>query len=164
MEHAVAVLEAYCRRRGWMVEWADEATLVMSIDVEHGRLFCTVAVDDRRLVVESLYSFVVPPSRRILAAEFAARANRRIEVGALAVDLDDGEVGCKTGVAIAGERWDLALAGSLMEEHLQMADRWLPGVAALCYADLTPRAALELCMRTSVAEVMERASALLDRE
>jgi hypothetical protein len=138
--------------------------VVAPVDVAHGTLLCEAHADESRLIIKSLYPFTVPVSERLLLAEFVARANRRIGLGTLTVDLDDGEIEFKTAMALGGDGWDSAVVGSIMEQQFHAADRWLPGVAATCFADFSPRAALELCIRTSAARIIERASELLDRE
>jgi hypothetical protein len=145
-DQLLQALEAYCAERGWTSERIDDRAMAIPIDAEHGRLLCMVEVKASCWVCESLYAISVPRAKRPLAAELAARANLRTDVGALSVELDDGEIGFRTGLPFPHGRPDPAVIGELLEQHLDAADRWLPAVAAVVCLDYTPRAAIGQCV------------------
>lgn len=164
-EQGIAVVEAYFHQSGWTFERVDQSAVVAPIDTERGRLMCIASVNDQRFLCESRYSFVVPQMKRMLVAEFATRANCQIEEGSISMNLDDGDVGVRTSFALGGCDWNPAVVGSVMRHHLEIADRWLPGVAVVCFADISPQRALRLCTTTTpVSEVIDQASKLLDHE
>lgn len=162
MEHWIKVMATYFRQAGWTFDQVSESALGMSVEVSNGHLLCTAEASERSFIVYSLYPFTVPRSKRMLVAEFIVRANYRTELGALDLDLDDGEVGFKSGIAIEGSQLSPTLIASAMQLHLSTADRWFAGVAAVCFTDVTPRIALQHCIdRFSIPQVVEFGNDLL---
>lgn len=145
-DRSIAAVEAYFHQQGWTYEHVERTALVAPVETAQGRLLCIVDVQAQRLLFESLYSFIIPQSRRMLVAEFAVRANRRIDAGALTVDVDDGDVGLRTGIALGVFEWDARLVGHVVQRHLDTSDRLLPGIVAVCFTNATPRQALDACL------------------
>jgi hypothetical protein len=165
----IAVVAAYMAQHGWRaLEWGDGATLVVPIDLPNGRVRCLANVTHQRFLFHSFYPFTAPTAKRMLVAEFVVRANYHIADsvdGVLDFDLSDGEIGFKTRVTCEGSAPSPTLVATVVRAHLDMADRLLPGVAAVCFTDIMPRAAVEQCVRiNSLAAVAARANQLLEAE
>lgn len=146
---------SYFRLMGWAFDPIDKSTLFVPRSVSSGSLQCFAHVYDRALLFESLYPFSVPPSKLMLVAEFVTRANWHTPFGTLQLDFDDGEVMVKTALVISTASLSLPLVEAVVHPNLAAADRWFRGLAAVCFADVSPRIAVEQCVRTvSVHDMM----------
>jgi hypothetical protein len=155
----LGIAATYCSQRGWRFEQADEHSLIFGVEEANGDLLCVAEVSGERFILRAIYPFIVPRQKRGVMGLFVARANYRTEIGQLDFDETEGEIGLKTGVA--GDILALGLSGFAIvaERHLRTANQWLPGVAAICFNDMSPAAALRLGEETySLADTMRQAN------
>jgi hypothetical protein len=156
-----AIIE-YLRHMQWPFEPMDEQTIVLTKQTPNGALECLARLEERFFTFHSLYPFLVPEGKRMLLAQFVSLANHRTPIGHLDLDLDGGEIGFHTGIAVARDHLTPALVKAVVEANVVTADRWLAGVASACFTDIGPQAAVEQCVAVlSIAEIVALASELL---
>lgn len=158
-------ITVYFRQRKWQFERIDERAFTLTRPTPNGEVACLAHLGDHFFAFHSIYPFFVPAAKRLRAAQFASLANCRTPIGTLELDLFSGELGCKTGLAIESRKLSLMLVAAIVEPNLQVADRWLPGAAAVCFSDVGPQAAIDQCSGVfAVAEIVARACELLDAD
>jgi hypothetical protein len=159
MNASLRVVADYCDERDWPFDVVSEHALMFRMDLPEAELVCTVDATARQLVFLTYYPIAVPALKRHPMAEFVARANDPAEVGNLTLDLDDGVVAYRSSLALDVSAFGSALVSSVIERHLEAAPLWLPGIAGVCYLDMSPWAALAHCGGPwSVDEVMQQAN------
>jgi hypothetical protein len=97
------------------------------------------------LVFSSFCPILVPSDRRPAVAEYLMRANWGMALGCFEMDYGDGEIRFKTSVAIKDQPLTAASARQVVYTNFAMMDRYLPGIFALLYGDVTPEQALTAC-------------------
>lgn len=85
----------------------------------------TTVEEHDQLLVYSDMPVEVPPPRRPGLAVWAARANRGLPVGNFEVDLDTGDVWCKTSLDHEGDELSDALLDNLLFTNFSLVDRYL---------------------------------------
>ncbi len=86
--------------------------------------------------------FSVPQAHRIAVAEVLVRANYDLNNGALGMDMQDGELRCKTGVDAKDGAISVAMINEMVDLGTTILDQYLPAIAAVVYAGLTPEQAI----------------------
>ncbi|MCB9529439.1 MAG: YbjN domain-containing protein [bacterium] len=84
----------------------------------------------------------VPEAQRGAVGEYLHRANYGMIIGNFEMDFSDGEVRYKTSLDVEGDRLTVALVRQLVIANVMMMDRYLPGLMAVTYGDVTPAAAI----------------------
>ncbi len=150
----LGTLEQFLRDDGWPLaeEDAGDRALAMAVEGNNGRWLCVAQVPpDRDLVLfTSVIPAFVPPERRPRMAEFVARANFGMLLGAFELELDDGEVRFCTSVDFTGvDPAPLAASGVLAGMIRQVVyvnvanvDRYLPALMTVLYGDADPAEAV----------------------
>jgi hypothetical protein len=124
----------------------DPAVLCAPFVLGSGRLMllCHCQEEAQRLIVQAVFPFQVPVARRAAMAEFMARVNYEIAVGAFEMDYNDGEVSFRAGVDVSGDRLTPALVRNVVGCSLMTSDHFFAGLAALAVGGLPPTMALDL--------------------
>jgi hypothetical protein len=163
MEPDLDPLAAYCFLQGWSIEIVGDHTLVIERPGSRANLICTAALPPGYFVLRSRCPVAVAHSKRMLAAEFATRVNRRLAFGALYLDLATGEIGMRTVIPVEEGHLCRALIDRVVRLHYAAVDQWFPGVAAVCFGDVAPLAAIDQCDDScSIEDALDFASRLLD--
>ncbi|HEV2237764.1 MAG TPA: hypothetical protein VGR57_13985 [Ktedonobacterales bacterium] len=159
MNASLQVVAEYCDERGWPYDAVSEHALMSRLNLPEAELVCTADATARQFVFLTYYPITVPELKRHLMAEFVARANDPAEAGNLTLDLEDGVIAYRSSVALDVSAFGVALVSSVIERHLEAAPLWLPGIAGVCYLDMSPLAALAHCDAPwPVDEVMRQAN------
>ena len=138
-------------------------------DEEHKSAFfsigCDAATYDVVLLVthddEVFQVYVVLPvgsgneKLRPLMAEFVARANHRLALGAFDLDMDDGRVRYHVGHVIGEGGLANETINRLIGASLNTADRYFPALAQVLFAGHTPADAVYLAELDLHAEAVE---------
>ena len=83
------------------------------------------------------------PEKRTAVAEFITRANYGMRVGNFEMDFNDGEVRFKISVDVDNHELTQALVSNHVYANVWTMDRYLPGLFAVVYSDISPLEALE---------------------
>jgi hypothetical protein len=86
--------------------------------------------------------FNVPQAHRCAVAEVLVRANYDLNNGALGMDMQDGEIRCKTGVDAKDGAISVTMINEMVELGTTILDQYLPAIAAVVYAGQTPEQAI----------------------
>lgn len=167
MERELDVLAAHCREQGWTFEQVDDALLIIPVEVQYGQLLCTAETTGGALTLRAEYPFLVPLHKRLLMAEFAARANQHRQQGMIELDLDGGLIAYRTTIPtpVVTDHDDRGRVALLLTKHLEQTDRWFPGVGTIAFTDVKPSAAVRSCMFSmSPEQAIAFANQLFDSE
>jgi hypothetical protein len=83
-----------------------------------------------------------PPDRRQAITEFLTRANSGLLIGNFEINLDDGEICYKTSLDVSDAELSPALVKNVVYMNVLMMDRYLPGIMAVLYGEVSPAEAL----------------------
>jgi hypothetical protein len=83
-----------------------------------------------------------PADKRSAMAEFLPRANYGLTIGNFEMDFDSGEIHYKTGIDVEGDRLSTALVRQLVYANVAIVDRYLPGIMAVIYGNVSPMEAI----------------------
>ena len=128
------VLEAFSVQ-GWAYREVEGREVVESaFEAHHGKVSLHVqAYSPAGLVsVVAQCSVLVPPSHRAVAAQLLMRANESLNLGALELLWDRGEVVFRVGNLFAAPRGDAKVIAALVHAAIAEIDRITPCVAEVC--------------------------------
>ena len=131
---------------GWPCQADGESTLQTSCQGENGRWFCHASAreDPALFVMYSMFPVTIPEAKRMRVAEYLMRANYGLVIGNFELDLDGGELRFRTSLDIEDAAFASELLKPLVYTNVRMMDRYLPGLMAVLYDEITPKAALSL--------------------
>jgi hypothetical protein len=92
-----------------------------------------------------------PEGKRTAMAEFLTRANYGLVIGNFEMDLDDGEIRYKTSLDVRDDDLSVSLVRNAVYMNVLMMDRYLPGIMAVLYGDVSPSEAIVQVEREGVA-------------
>ena len=96
----------------------------------------------RSIVLRSWRNETVPPARRAVMSELAARLGAKLLLDACEIDPDQGTVWLQTPLALDDDpRTDFVRAA--VERHLALVRRWAGAIDLVAAGKLAPRAAIE---------------------
>lgn len=85
----------------------------------------------QRFLFYSIGPLDIPSLNRSAIAEFLTRANYGMEIGNFELDIDSGEIRCKTSLDVTGDRITPALIKQLVYTNVLTLDQYLPGIQAI---------------------------------
>lgn len=95
-----------------------------------------------QFVFYSVLPASAPANKRAAAAEFITRANYGMVIGNFEMNYEDGEIRYKTSLDIEGDELSFALIKQAVYANVATVDRYLPGLMAVIFADVTPADAI----------------------
>jgi hypothetical protein len=98
--------------------------------------------DDQQFIFYSLAPLQVPAKKRWLALEYIIRAGYNLPIGGFEMDLDELLVRYKTSIDVEGDRLSYPLFRAVVYSNLAVMERYLPGLQAVAFEEVTPRDAL----------------------
>jgi hypothetical protein len=112
---------------------------------ENGRFLCFARIDEETgvLAFYSLCPVEVPPERMAAALELVARFNHGHLLGNLELDVDTGELRCKTSIDVEGETLTPGLVAHVVYANVATLDRALPAITAVVVKGTPVRDALK---------------------
>ena len=111
---------------------------------EHGTWVCYARVEEenQRVQFHSLMGLNIPIPYRGAVLEYLMRVNYRLPVGNFEMDLDTGDVRCKTSLETPEGELSVAMVRALAYANVRAMDHFFPGVIAVMHSGLSPEAAL----------------------
>lgn len=117
----------------------------LGMALENGRCdtFIDLRTDTHTILIFVVNPNFVPANRRTLVSEFLTRANYGIILGNFEMDFTDGEIRYKTSYAF-DDTFPTSKEVFLRNLYTSFntMDRYLPGIMAVMYANLTPSHAI----------------------
>jgi hypothetical protein len=145
METLLDVMVKFFNQENWpFTRLNGKDVLRLGFQGKNGSWFCYAQAREEQKIIlfHSVCPVNVPEDKRSLVAEFLIRSNYGMLVGNFELDYTDGEVRFKTGVDVEGTELTIALVHNLVYVNVLMMDRYLPGIMAVLYGDLTPEGAV----------------------
>jgi len=129
----------------WPVQLVDgEQALRTALRGESGQWSCyaRVRAEHDQFCFYSVCSINVPENQRSAVGEFLHRANYGMIIGNFELDFSDGEIRYKTSLDVEGDRMSVALCRQLVLANVMMMDRYMPGIMAVTFGNVSPAAAV----------------------
>jgi hypothetical protein len=145
---ALQGIAAFFTEDGWSYEQMPERPILrLPFQGKGGRWNCYAQVRVTRDVEQVLFYSVlplnVPDSKLAAIAEFITRANYGMALGNFELDFNDGEVRYKTSVDVTETEITSDLLRPLVYTNVLMMDKYMSGLMAVVYADMSPAEAVK---------------------
>ncbi len=98
--------------------------------------------DDQEFVFYSVAPMQVTVKKRWLALEYITRANYNLPMGAFEMELDELMIRFKTSIDVENDRLSQALFRGVVYSNLAVMERYLPGLQAVVFEEVSPRDAI----------------------
>lgn len=138
----------FLTRDSWLFEQLpDRPILRMPFQGKSGRWTCYAQIRVTREVEQLLFYSVlpinIPEDKRLAVAEFITRANYGMALGNFELDFSDGEVRYKTSLDATDSDLSTELIRPVIYTNVLMMDKYMPGLMAVIYADMSPAEAVK---------------------
>ena len=145
---ALQAVSAFFTEDGWSFEQMPERPILrLPFQGKGGRWNCYAQIRVTRDVEQILFYSVLPlnvPDDKLGAiAEFITRANYGMALGNFELDFNDGEVRYKTSVDVTDAEITNNLLRPLIYTNVLMMDKYMSGLMAVVYADMSPAEAVK---------------------
>ncbi len=145
---AMQAVAAFFTEDGWSFEQMPERPILrLPFQGKGGRWNCYAQIRVTRDVEQILFYSVlplnVPADKRSAIAEFITRANYGMALGNFELDFNDGEVRYKTSVDVTDAEITGSLLRPLIYTNVLMMDKYMSGLMAVVYADMSPAEAVK---------------------
>ena len=130
---------------GWSFSRIEEQpALQMGFQGDNGSWLCTAEAREEygQFIFYSVCPVHAPEEKRLALAEFLTAVNYGLIIGNFEMDLDDGEIRYKTSIDVGGDELSVPLVKNAVYMNVLMMDRYLPGIMAVLYGDVSPAAAI----------------------
>jgi hypothetical protein len=149
-----AVIKCFEEER-WKYLWvktAGETRLFTQIPRKNGDFLCMSRIREEKheLVFYIYYQGNVPASKRQEAATFFTQVNDGLTIGNFEMNLENGEVRFRTGVAVIDRALTSAEIDHLVLSGLATAEHYLPGFIAIIRTDKPAKGAQALVAGTTL--------------
>lgn len=144
---ALQAVAAFFTEDGWSFEQMPERPILrLPFQGKGGRWNCYAQIRVTRDVEQILFYSVLPlnvPADKLSAiAEFITRANYGMALGNFELDFNDGEVRYKTSLDVTAAEITGNLLRPLIYTNVLMMDKYMAGLMAVVYADMSPAEAV----------------------
>lgn len=146
MSELFETLKSFFFNDEWFyVEVDDRPLLRLNHWGENGRFSCQAEINEDQQIFYfySYFPVNVPPEKRADVAELITRANYGMRVGNFEMDYEDGEVRFKTSVDVENVEMSQALVSNHVYANVWTMDRYMPGLFAVIYGNISPQDAAE---------------------
>ncbi len=145
MDTHLDTLASYGFQHHWKFEVMDNASLMVPIRLSQGEVLCIARLHPDIFEFRSLFPFRVPESKQMLMMDFVSRINCHALVATMYFDRANGEIGVEAATPVATGWLCPAVIDPIVRINLAAVECWLPGVAAVCYSDVSPNTAIAMC-------------------
>ena len=101
-----------------------------------------VLEDTRRVLALSVLPLNVPEERRGAMCETLNRANFGLVVGNFELDMDSGEVRCRTAVDLEGAVLSPSLLRHVLQANVEITDTYHPAIMRVAFGEQAPAEAV----------------------
>lgn len=143
MARLITALETFLKNDDWNYT-NDNNVIKLKVNGKNGTYQGCFIVEEQRVRFYFLIPFNVPADKRLAVSEYICRANYGLPVGNLEMDMNDGEVRCKTSLL-----WSESYLPSeemfheMIYLNLAVLERYFPGINAVIYGGIKPAKAVE---------------------
>ena len=135
------IVTAFFAAEDWPVYKREGTTdLQLAFQGDNSQWSCYVQVNEARqeFLFYSLSPVTAPVDKRLIMSEFLTRANYGLTIGNFEMDFDSGEIHYKTSLDVEGDRLSTPLVRQLVYANVMIMDRYLPGIMAVIYGNVSP--------------------------
>ncbi len=139
------VVEEYLIEIGWKFEKDDDSDVIKTgVNAKNAsfRLIIYSLEEKDLLTIYVAQDNNVPENKRILLAEFIARANYGLNLGNFDIDMEDGELGYKVSADLEGGTLSTDMVGNMVGAGVSTMDQYYPGLMAVLFSNATPEEAI----------------------
>jgi hypothetical protein len=139
------VVKAFFEQDQWMYTQMQGRTILrVGFQGKNGRWDCLARTRERleQIVFYSIAPVKAPEDVRPEIAEYLTRANYNLIIGNFEIDLDDGEIRCKTSLDIEGGELRPKMVENLIYANVTQMDRYFKGVLMIIYGDASATQAM----------------------
>lgn len=113
--------------------------------LNHTCVTCTIHVDEesRYLSCSTRSGIIVAEDKFEAAAEYVARANYGLGIGAFQIDYEDGDFCLRTSLYAGASELSPQMIRHLLRKNVNSYDFFHPGIVDVLYRDVAPARALE---------------------
>jgi len=145
--HPIAqAIEALFNRENWKIQKRDERSYTFGFRGDNNRydFFAVIGEEYNTLCVYAILPMQAPSNKLTEIAEFLHRANYGLILGNFEIDFSDGEIRFKVSIDFEDERPNPDQINTMIDCALAMADRYVPGIGAVVFANQSPESAIEM--------------------
>jgi hypothetical protein len=139
------VLIDFFSEESWaFTELVGQTTLKLTFSGDNGEwdFYAQANEDYNECGFYSVYPEKIPEQSRLAVAEYLTRANYGMPVGNFEMDLDTGEVRCKTSIDLGSERLTDSLMQRLLKVNVSLMDQYFLGIKRIIHENLSPTKAI----------------------
>lgn len=145
---ALQIVAAFFTEDGWSFEQMPERPILrLPFQGKGGRWNCYAQIrvthDVEQILFYSVLPLNVPDDKLSAIAEFITRANYGMALGNFELDFNDGEVRYKTSIDVTDTEITSSLLRPLIYTNVLMMDKYMSGLMAVVYADMSPAEAVK---------------------
>lgn len=130
---------AFFKDDNWNYEaHPDRPVLRLPFVGKNGRWMCFAQERNNQLLFYSVAGVNAPEEKRQAISEFITRANYGMAIGNFELDFNDGEIRYKTSLDVDDGPLTNTLIKPAVYVNCLMMDKYLPGIMAVLYADVSP--------------------------
>ncbi len=141
----IDVVEDYLIEIGWKFEKEEDSDVIKTgVNAKNAafRLIIYSMEDKDLLTVYVAQDNNVPDKKRLVVAEFIARANYGLNLGNFDLDMEDGELGYKVSIDLEGGQLSTDMVGNMVGAGVSTMDQYYPGLMAVLFSNTTPEEAI----------------------
>ncbi len=145
MGELIDIVEEYLVEIGWKFEKDEDSDIIKTgVNAKNAafRLIIYSIEDKDLLTVYVAQDNNIPASKRMLVAEFIARANYGLNLGNFDLDMDDGELGYKVSADLEGGQLSTDMVGNMVGAGVSTMDQYYPGLMAVLFSNAKPEEAI----------------------
>jgi len=144
---AIARFAEFFNHRGWGYNQDPTKPVIHTgFSGDNGRWQCVAVAgpEDKHLLFLSLLPSKATSNRRAACAELLTRINFGLALGCFELDFEGGEIRFRTSIPLASEAVSPEVVEHLVFSNLSTVDRFFGAIMNVIYADVPPKAALNL--------------------
>ncbi len=119
----------FFKDNGWnIIELESENAWKIPFSGSHGKWDCYARIREaqQQFVFYSILPTRVSGNKQMAIAALISKLNYGLIIGNFELDLNDGEVRCKTSIDVTNDRLSTALVKSLVFTNVALVDKYLP--------------------------------------
>jgi hypothetical protein len=105
--------------------------------------FAQARENQQQFIFYSICPNPATDDKRAAVMEFITRANYGLVIGNFEMELNDGEIRCKTSIDVEGGELTPVLIRQVVYSNVMTMNKYLPGLMSVLYANVSPEQAIQ---------------------
>ncbi|MGP1383373.1 MAG: hypothetical protein ACTS2F_07400 [Thainema sp.] len=121
-------ISGYLQSSNSKFEEVNPEILRLKYQGKNGNWICLIKIDESKseCAIYSVFPEPIPQAWRQACAVSISQFNYDLSIGNFEIDLEDGDLRCRTAINLAGENLSSAIFRQLLLENVDVMDRYLP--------------------------------------